>query len=83
MHMFEQIDFAVHADNLYFEHDVPTDNAGALNQNVLSLSPTAFATPQGTQRNSAGTTNLYVQSLPYIQVYSYTSFYFFPWGTFS
>ncbi|OJA21506.1 hypothetical protein AZE42_05106 [Rhizopogon vesiculosus] len=54
MQVDEQIDFEVNdADNLYFEHDVPADNAGAFNQNMLSLPPSAFATPQGTQRNPA------------------------------
>jgi hypothetical protein len=57
----EQIDFEVNdADNLYFEHDVHADNTGAFNPNMLSLPPSAFATPQGTQRNQAGKTNHYM-----------------------
>ncbi|KAG1757590.1 Rec8 like protein-domain-containing protein [Suillus lakei] len=54
MQMDEPIDFGFNdADNLYFEHDVPVDHAGALEQNALPLPPSAFATPQGTQQNSA------------------------------
>lgn len=58
MQVDEPIDFGFNdADNLYFEHDVPIDDTGALEQNVLPLPPSAFATPQGTQRGSAGTAN--------------------------
>jgi hypothetical protein len=57
MPVHEQMDFGVDdADNLYLEHDIATDNVGALNHSILSLPPSAFATPQGIQRNSAGTT---------------------------
>lgn len=51
----EPIDFGFNdADNMYFEQDVPIGDDGALEQNVLPLPPLAFATPQGTQRGSAG-----------------------------
>ncbi|KAG2061826.1 hypothetical protein BDR06DRAFT_1015869 [Suillus hirtellus] len=54
MQVDEPIDFGFNdADNLYFEHDVPIDDTGALERNVLPLPPSAFATPQGTQRGSA------------------------------
>lgn len=53
MQVDEPIDFGFNdADDLYFEHD-PIDDAGALEQNVLPPPPSAFATPQGTQRGSA------------------------------
>jgi hypothetical protein len=58
MQMGEPIDFGFNdADNLYFEHDGPIGDAGALEQNVLPLPLSVFATPQGTQRGSAGTTH--------------------------
>ncbi|KAG1749976.1 Rec8 like protein-domain-containing protein [Suillus paluster] len=54
MQVDEPIDFGFNdADNLYFEQDVPIDHVGALEQNILPLPPSAFATPQGTQQNSA------------------------------
>lgn len=54
MQMDEPIDFGFNdADNMYFEQDVPIGDDGALEQNVLPLPPSAFATPQGTQRGSA------------------------------
>jgi hypothetical protein len=58
MQMDEPIDFGFNdADNLYFEHDAPIGDAGALEQNVLPVPPSAFATPQGTQQGSAGMTH--------------------------
>jgi hypothetical protein len=61
MQMYDQIDFEVNdADNPCLEHDILTDNASALNQNILALPPSVLTTPQGTQRNSAGTTNHYI-----------------------
>ncbi|KAG0708845.1 hypothetical protein DFH29DRAFT_1075247 [Suillus ampliporus] len=54
MQVDEPIDFGFNdADNLYFEQDLPVDHAGALEQNILPLPPSVFATPQGTQQNSA------------------------------
>jgi hypothetical protein len=63
MQVDEPIDFGFNdADDLYFEHD-PIDDAGALEQNVLPPPPSAFATPQGTQRGSAGMTDYFILTI--------------------
>ncbi|KAG1825921.1 uncharacterized protein BJ212DRAFT_1475280 [Suillus subaureus] len=63
MQVDEPIDFGFNdADNLYFEHD-PMNDAGALEQNVLPLPPSAFATPQGTRRPGGSAATLPSSSL--------------------